>query len=730
MNAQPKGLRNDSWCSRHPLLILGIILIGTLAPFANKAIQTDDALFVWTGQWILGHPFDFFGGTTNWWYSTIPMWVANWNPPLMSYFLAAIASIFGWAEIPLHIGCIGAAFAAAAGIYTLAKMWCPNPVLATVISIFTPAFLVSSTTLMCDVPTLAFWVWSVAVFARGLETEACWQFALAGLLAALAILTKYSAIMLLPLLAAMGVLYRRKVGWWLMAVVVPLIIMALYEWFTFRLYGHGLISAANRYAQSDRFGFPGGATAKAMVALAFAGGSLLPVFFLGPWLWRRQTWLIGGTAGLAGLLGAFALHNPGLIHPWIDPAAWNHWGFRLEVALLIIAGLQLILIATVDLWQKRDNHSMMLFLWIIGVLIFAGVLNWAINARSFLPAAPAAAILAVRRLKAVNYNLPVTLSAPMCLAVLVALCLVVADYQTANVTRLFATQIAGKYTAGGHQLWIEGHQGFQYYLERFGGKSIDVESSVLEPGDIVAVTWTGGSTVTVPPGAVGAVEVLLSDPGTWMNLCGANRYGLAGFYGADIAPVPFTIGDSRQAFFVAKVLSKVQYRTRPTNEPDIVKNGAVPQFQRPDWSAETIPPAPEKPTVTRELAAAILYQRIGQIADAERCYRKALAADPNNTDALNNLAWLLTTADDPSLRDGAQAIQLASKAVTLTQRRRPVLIGTLAAAYAESGDFANAVNTAEIARELAALTGRSEIAEKNGKAVNLYASGKTITDAK
>jgi hypothetical protein len=54
------------------------------------------------------------------------------------------------------------------------------------------------------------------------------------------------------------------------------------------------------------------------------------------------------------------------------------------------------------------------------------------------------------------------------------------------------------------------------------------------------------------------------------------------------------------------------------------------------------------------------------------------------------------------------------------------MIGTLAAALAEYGDFPNAANTAEIARELAQLTGRTEIAEKNAQAEDLYASGKTF----
>jgi Dolichyl-phosphate-mannose-protein mannosyltransferase len=330
MKAEPREHLKDSWLSQHPFVVLGIVLIGCLGPFVNKAIQGDDALFVWTGQWIQGHPMDFFGGKTNWWFSTMPMWMANWNPPLMSYFLAAVASIFGWSEIPMHVACIGVAFAAAAGIHSLAKMWCQRPLLATVIAIFTPAFLVSATTLMCDVLMLAFWVWSLAVFVRALETETRWQFALAGVLAGLAILTKYSALMLLPLMAAMGILRKKKTGWWLLALVMPMIIAAIYEFLTAKLYGHGLISVARLDAQIFRFGFPGGATARAIIALTFAGGLVAAGFLPGPMavaLADVGDWWNRDFGGLNRSLCAMQSRIDSAVG---RPGAWDYWGSSLK----------------------------------------------------------------------------------------------------------------------------------------------------------------------------------------------------------------------------------------------------------------------------------------------------------------------------------------------------------------------------------------------------------------
>jgi len=60
---------------------------------------------------------------------------------------------------------------------------------------------------------------------------------------------------------------------------------------------------------------------------------------------------------------------------------------------------------------------------------------------------------------------------------------------------------------------------------------------------------------------------------------------------------------------------------------------------------------------------------------------------------LNNLAWALATNPNPSFRDGSNAVVLAEKAVAATSPRIPWHLGTLAAAYAETGQFEKAVIT-------------------------------------
>ncbi|MGA2243313.1 MAG: tetratricopeptide repeat protein, partial [Verrucomicrobiota bacterium] len=103
----------------------------------------------------------------------------------------------------------------------------------------------------------------------------------------------------------------------------------------------------------------------------------------------------------------------------------------------------------------------------------------------------------------------------------------------------------------------------------------------------------------------------------------------------------------------------------------------------------------------------------GRTREAVAQYREALRLNPNLAGALNKLAWALATSPDDELRNGAEAVRLAERACELTQNREPLFLGTLAAAYAESGRFPEAVATAEKAGQLATDAGLAALVAKN-----------------
>ncbi len=91
--------------------------------------------------------------------------------------------------------------------------------------------------------------------------------------------------------------------------------------------------------------------------------------------------------------------------------------------------------------------------------------------------------------------------------------------------------------------------------------------------------------------------------------------------------------------------------------------------------------------------------------------------------ALNNLAVLLATAPEAGLRNGAEAVQLAERACALTANRNPVMLTTLAAAYAEAGRFEEAIQTAQQAIKFAREAGAEVLVERNLQLLQYYRRG-------
>jgi tetratricopeptide (TPR) repeat protein len=113
----------------------------------------------------------------------------------------------------------------------------------------------------------------------------------------------------------------------------------------------------------------------------------------------------------------------------------------------------------------------------------------------------------------------------------------------------------------------------------------------------------------------------------------------------------------------------------------------------------------------------------GNVDQAIVHYRQALKINPNFADAQNNLAWELATAAQASLRNGQQAIKLAQQANQVAGGHDPIVLRTLAAAYAETGRFGDAQRSAQKAMDLARATGQTDMMKQIEGEMKCYATG-------
>jgi 4-amino-4-deoxy-L-arabinose transferase-like glycosyltransferase len=535
--------RTRRWLAAHPNGALALLTVAVLAPFLAKPFNMDDPLFIWVAQQIYLHPANPYGFDVNWAQTVFPMWNATENPPLACYYLALGAGVFGWSEIGLHLAFLPPALALVLGTRRLAGRFCRHPALAALAVLFTPVFMVSSLTVMCDVLMLAFWVWAAVLWVEGMERDDFGRLAASGLLIAFAALTKYYGACLIPLLGAYGLLHKRRPGRWMVYLLIPLAMLYAYQVATLALYGHNLLIHAMKFTSVVK-GISGDSrTAAALTTLTFTGGCVAVAAFFAPLLWRRRALpVFGGATALIAAIMVFlpALgKNPGP-SPWASPAF-----VQFQVAIWTVAGIGVLALAIADLFHRRDAGSWLLVLWVLGTFLFAAFFNWTVNGRSILPMVPAVGILIARRLER---NFPDGHKAwsqgvVLCLAASAALSLLVArsDFLLASAVRESARKTCSALRVSGRTLWFQGHWGFQYYMEKSGATAIDLASPRLEPGDTFVVP-ANNVDIFPPKPDTATPRGILPVPGPRL-LTTCSLVTGAGFYDASAwEPLPFAFG--------------------------------------------------------------------------------------------------------------------------------------------------------------------------------------------
>ena len=120
--------------------------------------------------------------------------------------------------------------------------------------------------------------------------------------------------------------------------------------------------------------------------------------------------------------------------------------------------------------------------------------------------------------------------------------------------------------------------------------------------------------------------------------------------------------------------------------------------------------------------ASILHRQ-GHLAEAIAEYDQTAQLRPNSSLILSNLAWMLATCADASLRDGPRAVALAERANEISRGRDVKTLRSLAAAYAEVGRFSEAAEAGRRAMQLSIHDGQTPFRQALQREIALFDAG-------
>jgi len=547
------------------LSILTFAFLAAQLPFLGQALVIDDGNFVDQALQILRDPAAPYSFTIHL-YEPVDFFAYFANPPGLAYFLAGGIGIFGRSELALHALCLPFAGLAVFAMYAFARQLTGQGLFAALLLLATPAFLISSHTVMADVPAAAFYLLAVWLYVRGVDEEQTTSLLLSGVAAGAAALLKYTGITVLPLM----LLYALLRGRLRYATLSPLLIAGLLfgAWClaSYQIYGRVHVATAFSLESPDRNWV--GRLVQAVAAVTGAGGAAVfpPLLLVWAIAASRALSRVGAWVALAAALVAFLAALP----PYGIRILSYDVGNRILGGMLFSAGAAavvfVVLCGLAALREIRDTpvqaetrHSartLLLVTWFLGFLLIDAAVLFA-TPKYLLPGIAPLLLLLIGvtpRTRATFASLAqwqrgVILGSTAALALALS---VVSAAQGANHRR-FATETVPELAAG-HPAWFNGHWTVRYYAEQAGHRYLGREltpDATPAPGDVVFVVleavWHRLPESLVPH--LELIETRLTPAPLPLHL--ANQLVHAGYWTHNLGVLPYVISTEPLSVFSA-----------------------------------------------------------------------------------------------------------------------------------------------------------------------------------
>lgn len=434
-----------------PLVIIIILFILYNSLFINKALLIDDPFTVSLARAV---NIDFFK----------PPQVFFSNPPLLGYYYAPIIRMFGERELWLHMFYLPFPVLVIISMFVLSLRFANKSLFPVLFLISSSAFILTSQSIMLDIPFLGFFLAAVVAFIYGIDRNNNLFLVLSGLFAGISILTKYSGLMVVPILFIYALLNSAKKK--TIFLLIPVLIFLLWNLYTILFYQNAIFFSALSWKLKNyllnRIGI------RIFASLSFLSGSSVIILFLIPFLLRKKRNLFCSFLALA--TGIFPFITKDIF------GSYSFWEKGFLAVLFIASSFVILLIFSAGfqpLFKKHNKDSLFLSSWFFLMLAFIILTNF-IAARFLLLLLPPLFLLIYNELssgKIKIVKLKVKFISFIFISFVFSTILAIGDYQFAGVYRDFVNSLKNSvpedleiyfYPGSYYSAW-----GYSYYLEKY-----------------------------------------------------------------------------------------------------------------------------------------------------------------------------------------------------------------------------------------------------------------------
>lgn len=436
--------------------IVGVVALATL-PFLGRAVFLDEHLLLQLARSVLTNgvlahldvPTVFFG---------IPLanLSAHTHPPVVEYCLALLYKVFGGFNGP-GFRLVFSAFplCAALAFFDLARRFTRSPLLVTLLFAASPAFFVMSSTLMADIPALAFLLLAFALYFRGFLWVASFSFALA-------FGTMYPALIPFGCLLVWMAFNRRPAREFSVLAAAPAVLGVWLVVTAFHFHQIPLLETMGY------LGTHGSSGQNALAALSFVGGAAVC-----PWafilLRRDRRNLLSAVVAVLLVVVVSALHE------------WPSIPYLLAYYCMASAGAALLASFAASVFRSRQGESPVLLftLWLAATLLFFVMVAEWMAARYLLLMMPPLYVVCfseIRQRRGAAILVP-TLALSFTLSL--------ADYRLAGSYRDWVSRTIPALQREGFTVWSGAESGLRFYLEENGIRPLSMNDLSPAAGHLI-----------------------------------------------------------------------------------------------------------------------------------------------------------------------------------------------------------------------------------------------------